>query len=210
MAYRKTNNRVLDLHLLALIAQGNHLAYLLLKKRYEKYSRIICKRLFESNYDSGITPPELFLVCGGCFKDVITKYDPQGVPFYSYWLDVTNQKLREYIVDNSYTAKAKAFNGVINLDDETDIKKLNLELIYENDDDYIQEKNKRELIKIIESNKEAFTHKEFVILHYVLEGYSIAELEHGNLMSRSTLYLTFKNGSSKLKELVSQVKKNNY
>ena len=207
MAFFRTRNRVLDLHLHSLVAQGNHAAFLQLKYRYEKYSRIICKQFYEKNLDSGVSSPDLFSVCMSCFKSVLVKYDPQGKCFYDFWKKVTEQALTDYLLVNSYKAKAKTFDGIISLDYEEEEKKLNLELIRENDEDYIKEKFRREIIKLIDTHKDSFNKKEFLILHYTLEGYSIKELEHGEIMSRSSLYATSNSASRKLEELIKQVKK---
>lgn len=207
MAFHKTKNRALDLHLHSLVAQGNHSAFLLLKQRYEKYSRIVSKQVFEKNQDSGVTTMDLFSVCISCFKDILVKYDPQKKAFYDFWKKITEQEMNDYMLVNSYKAKAKTFNGVISLDSEDEEKKINLELIRENDEDYIKEKFRKEIVKLIDAHKDSFTIKEFVILHYTLEGYSIQELEHGDIMSRSSLYATSHTASRKLAELIKQVKK---
>lgn len=208
MSFRKTKNRALDNYLHSLIAQGNHLAYLRLKKRYEKYSRIICKQALERNLDSGVTLADLFAVCSACFKEIILKYNPQKLPFYSFWKDVATQEINDYFLINSYNAKARTFNGIINLDEENDEKKLNLELIRETDEDYIREKNRRDALRIIDLNTTSFSHKELVVLHYILDGYTIKELEHGDLMSRSMLYLTYNNAIKKLRKIILSLKLN--
>ena len=207
MTFHCTRNRAIDLHLHTLVAQGNHSAFLKLKNRYEKYSRIISRQFYEKNLDSGVEFFDLFLVCMSSFKSVLVKYDPQGRPLYDFWKKVTEQALYDYLLVNSYKAKAKTFNGVISLDYEEEEKKLNLELIRENDEDYLKDKLKREIIKIIDSHKDSFSKKEFLILHYNLEGYSIRELEHGEIMSRSSLYATSNSANRKLEELIREVKK---
>lgn len=201
MPFNRTKNRVLDLHLHTLIAQGNHVAFLMLKKRYEKYSRIISRQALDKYKNSGVSFMDLFSVCIACFKEVLTKYDVQRMPLYDYWKEVTNQKIVDYLLSNSYTAKAKTFYGILNLDNEDDEKRINLELIRENDEEYIKEKSRREALRIISEHKEVFTRKEFFLLHYFFEGYTIQELEHGGVMSRSSLYATFDKAYNKLADL---------
>lgn len=206
MAFQRTKNRALDLYLHSLIAQGNHLAFLLLKNRYEKYSRIVSKQIFEKNQDSGVSFLDLFSVCMSCFKTILVKYDPQKKPFYDFWQKLTEQELNDYLLVNSYKARARVFDGVISLDYEEEEKKLNLELIRENDEDYLKAKFRNEITRLIDSHKDSFTTKELVILHCTLDGYKLQELEHGEIMSRSSLYATYNSATKKLEELIKQIK----
>lgn len=207
MPFNRTKNRVLDLYLHSLIAQGNHLAFVMLKKRYEKYSRILCRDILQKYPNSGVNFLETFSVCMSCFKEVTTKYNPEKMPFYDYWQDVTSQRVVDYLLSNSYTARAKSFYGILNLDNEDDEKKLNLELIRENDIDYIKEKAHKEAIRILENNRESFSKKEFILLHYIFEGFTIQEMEHGGIMSRSSLYATFNTAYEKLTNIAKEERK---
>lgn len=207
MPFNRTKNRVLDLHLHSLIAQGNHIAFLMLKRRYEKYSRILCKEVLAKYANSGVSLMDLFSVCMACFKEVVIKYDEQRMPLYDYWKEVTSQRVIDYLLRNSYTAKAKTFYGILNLDNEDDEKKINLELIRENDEDYIKAKAHKEALRIISENRNAFTNKEFFLLHYFFEGYTIQELAHGEVMSRSSLYSTFNSAYEKLTFIAQEERK---
>lgn len=201
MAFNKTGNRLLDLHLHALVAQGNHEAFLMIKKRYEKYAWILCKETLDKNQGTGITSAELVAVCMSSFKNVLIKYDEQQSAFYDFWLNLTKQSISDYILKNSYKAKAKVFNGIASFDYEEDERKINLEIIREDDGSDIANKLCEELLNYANQHREQFTNKEMVLIKCFARGYYLNEIMALDLMSRSTLYATFNSLKTKVASL---------
>ena len=82
------------------------------------------------------------------------------------------------------------------------------ELIAERDDEKITKRQIFEVKTQLYKYKAFFTDQEFSIVNLILSGYSFADLEHGEMMSRTTLYLTFKNAVKKLKKYIKQGQEN--
>ena len=202
MPPQKSYNRILDEHLHILVAQGNHEAYLRLKKRYNSYADALVHDFLDQYPDSGVSFGDLMAVCNSRFLFVVTKYDTQLCSFFTFWKEMCEQAMMDYYVDNSYFGNARAFRGCIHLDEELDERKVAGEMICERDDTYLTEKMKREMRRLLKKYKVHFTKQEFGLLHLLLEGYSIAELEHSKLLGRSHLYLTCKSACLKLHKIV--------
>ncbi len=203
-------NRILDEHLHTLITQGNHEAFERLKRRYQHHSYALCHDLLNQYQKTGISITELMAVCEGQFVFIVKKYDPSLSTFFSFWKDITLHRLMDYLIDNSYKADSADINGNISLDQEfEDRHTISDYYIYEKDDDYREKKRKLfEIKNVIAKNDDVFTKQEAALLNLVLDGYTIADLEHSGVMSRSALYLTFKSATSKLEKLVKRIKGN--
>ena len=199
-------NRILDEHLHTLIAQGNHEALERLKRRYRYHSYGLCHDLLNHYQKTGITITELMAVCEDLFVFIVEKYDPSQSTFFSFWKETTTHRLIDYLVDNSYKADSTDINGNISLDQEFEDKHTISDYIHETDD--LREKKRKifEIKNVIAKNDDVFTKQEAAILNLVLNGYTIADLEHSGVMSRSALYLTFNNAVSKLQKLVKRIK----
>ena len=203
----KSYRRILDEHLHILIAQGNHEAYLKLARRYKEYAENLTRELMEQYPGSGVLSSEIMAVCSHRFPYIVKKYDPQLCSFYTFWKEASEQAVIDYFIDNSYLASAKVFRGFIHYDEEIDERRLNYERVAENDDNKHIERLARELKRILTKNKDKFKKQEFAVIYLILEGYSIKELEHGGIMSRSSLYLTFTSACNKLKDILETRKK---
>ena len=204
-------NRILDEHLHTLIAQGNHEAFERLKRRYQYHSYALCHDLLNQYQKTGISITELMAVCEGQFVFIVKKYDPSLSTFFSFWKDVTMHRLMDYLVDNSYKIDSPDINGNISLDQEFEDKHTLSDYIYEKDDDFREKKRKLfEIKNVIARNDDVFTKQEAALLNLILNGYSIADLEHSGVMSRSALYLTFKSATEKLQKLIKRIKGNKF
>ena len=203
----KSYRRILDEHLHILIAQGNHEAYLRLTKSYKEFAEILARELLERYPGSGVLFSEVVAVCSHRFPYIVKKYDPQLCSFYTFWRETSEQAVIDYFIDNSYLATAKTFRGFLHYDEETDEKRLNYEHLAEGDEDYRIEKMVREIKRILSNYKNKFKSMEFTILLLTLDGYSLKELEHCGMMSRSNLYLTFTIACDKLKNILEQNRK---
>ena len=198
----KSYNAILDEHLHVLIAQGNHEAYIKLKKRYIRHSLRLCKETLSLYSDTGVSLGDLTAVCSDCFVLAVTKFDPSLSSFYSFWKKITKHHVMQYLLNNSYLADACLFKGSFSLDQEFEDSNLYAEVLCEKDEDKYEQKLIADVRRVISVNSIFFTKKEAVILSLVLEGYSIAELEHSGVLSKSKLYLTFNNAVKKLQQLV--------
>ena len=116
----------------------------------------------------------------------------------------------DYLVDNSYKADSLELNGNISLDQELEDRHPLSDYIHEKDD--LREKKRKlfEIKNVIARNDDVFTKQEAALLNLVLSGYTIADLEHSGVMSRSSLYLTFKTAVEKLQKLVRKIKGNKF
>ena len=202
-------NRILDEHLHTLIAQGNHEALERLKRRYHYHSLTLCHDLLHQYQKTGISVSELMAVCEGLFVFIVKKFDPSLSTFFSFWKEHTMHRLMDYLVDNSYKADSTDINGNISLDQEFEDKHSLSEFISERDDDTREKKRQLfEIKNVIANHEDVFTKQEAALLNLVLSGYTIADLEHSGVMSRSALYLTFKSGTEKLQKLIKKLKGN--
>ena len=203
-------NRILDEHLHTLIAQGNHEALERLTRRYYHHALTLCHDLLHQYPKTGITTQELMTVCEGSFVSVIEKYDPALSSFFSFWKDTTIHRLMDYLIDNSYHDDSTGFKGNISIDQEFDDNHTLSDYICEKDDDREKKRKIFEIKSVIAKNEELFTQQETALLNLVLDGYTIPELEHSGVMSRSGLYLTFNNAVEKLQTLVKKIKINKF
>ena len=203
-------NRILDEHLHTLIAQGNHEAFERLKRRYHYHSLALCRDLLDHYQKTGISVSELMAVSEGLFISIVEKFDPSLSSFFSFWKESTMHRLMDYLVDNSYKADSTDLNGNISLDQELEDRHPLSDFIHEKDD--LREKKRQlfEIKNVIASNDDVFTKQETALLNLVLSGYTIADLEHSGVMSRSALYLTFKTAVEKLQKLVRKIKGNKF
>lgn len=198
----KTYNRLVDEHLHSLIAQGNHQAFLQLKKRYQKNIYSLTFDLLGKFQNTGIQPKEIFALCEDYFDYAVRKYDPQLSSFYYFWKEITTNYALDYIKDNSYRGDALMFNGLFSLDDAFDDGHLFSDVIAESDEETFKRKLIYEVGDIIRRFSFMFTKEEIVLMSLALDGYTLVEMEKGNMMSRSEVYLTFKNALRKVKNLM--------
>lgn len=203
----KSYNRILDEHLHSLITQGNHEAYLKLARRYRLYAKHLTQEILEQYQGSGVSFSDIMAVFSSHFRYVVRKYDQQQTSFYSFWKESSEKVVMDYLIENSYSANAKAFRGFIHFDEEDDEKRTYEDRIHENDKDYFTERLIRELKRLLKANKIRFKNLEFTILYLLLDGYTIADLEHSGIMSRAGLYLTFNNACKKMKRIVQTSRK---
>ena len=203
---QKSYNTILDEHLHILIAQGNHEAYEHLKKRYHFHGIQLCRDILKQYDKSGISIPDLVIVCDSYFRSVVEKYDAELSSFYSFWKQTTSHQIMEYVTDNSYTADASTFSGSISIDQEFEDNHSFADLLCEIDDNKIKRKKIGEIKHLISKFEAHFIKQESALLNLVLDGYSIADLEHGGVMSKTALYLTFKNAIEKLQKILDVVR----
>ena len=201
-------NRLLDEHLHTLIAQGNHEALEKLKKRYFYHSLSLCHDLLKQYPKTGVSLEELMTVCDGLFVFVVEKFDPSLSSFFSFWKDTTIHRVMDYLIDNSYRIDSSGFNGNVSIDQELEDNHPLSDYICEKDDNRERKRKIFEIKSVIARNDDIFTKQETALLNLVLDGYTVAELEHSGVMSRSNLYLTFNNALTKLQKLVRKVKGN--
>ena len=207
---KRSYNRILDEHLHILIAQGNHEAYQRLKKRYRFHALKLCRDILSQYSKSGITISDLLVVCDDCFPFAVGKFDSSLSSFFSFWKEMTTQTIMDYLVNNAYTADASEFSGAISMDQEFEDRHVFSDYIAENDDDLHKRKMIRDLRNIIAKNECSFSIKEYALLNLILDGYSIGDLEHTGLLSRSKIYLTFNSAVKKLKTIIDRTKTNSH
>lgn len=199
---QRSFNTILDDYLHILVAQGNHEAYEKLKKRYHYHAINLCKDILKQYDESGVTPIDLVAVCDSCFRSIVEKYDVELSSFFSFWKQSASHQILRYLADNSYNGDASNFKGSISIDQELENNHSFSDLLCEIDDGKLKRKKIADVRRIISKNLRSFTQQESAMLNLVLDGYSIADLEHGGIMSRSTLYLTFNNAIEKLQKII--------
>lgn len=208
MPKKSHNNQSLDEQLLRLIAQGNHEAYGRLVKRYKFHTFSLCKDVLMQYVNTGVTIKELTMVCDGSFQNIVKKFDVSLNSFYSFWKGMATHRMMEYLIDNSYVIEFGDVRSVISLDEDFEDRHPAVDMICEKDDEKANRRILFEVKNVILKNPDAFTDLESMVLRFVLDGYSLPELEHSGVMSMSTLYLTFKNATEKLQKLIKKIKLN--
>ena len=203
-------NRILDEHLHALVAQGNHEALAKLKRRYHYHSLALCRDLLNQYQKTGISVGELLTVCEDTFVFVIQKFDASLSSFFSFWKDTTIHRLMDYLVDNAYKEDSNGFKGNVSIDQTFDDNHSFSDYLFEKDDDREKKRKIFEIKNIIMQNEELFSQQEKALLNLVLDGYTIAELNHGGMMRKSMLYLTFNNAVTKLQTLIKKLRGNKF
>ena len=198
-------HRILDEHLHSLIAQGNHEAYEKLKKRYRYHSLALCHDILKQYPNTGIEANELIAVCENFFASVVGKYDPSVSSFFTYWKEITTRAIMDYLIDNSYGASGGE-NSLVSIDQELDNRHVFFDYINEKDEDRERKRKIFEVKNIIARNDDVFLKEERMLLNLILDGYSIADLEHSGVMSRSKLYLTFNSAVRKLRRLIRRIR----
>ena len=199
---KKSYNTILDEHLHILVAQGNHEAFEKLKKRYHFHAIQLCRDILQQYEKTGVMASDLVNVCDSCFRSIVEKYDTELSSFYSFWKQIISHQVMEYLTDNSYTGDASSFNGSISLDQGFEDNHSFADLLCEIDDSKVKRKKIAEIKHILTKFELHFTKQEGALLNLILEGYSIADLEHGGVMSKSTLYLTFSTAIEKLQKII--------
>ena len=203
----KSYTRILDEHLHILISQGNHEAYLRLTKRYREYANSLARELLDQYPGSGVSFIDAVAICSDVFPKVVKKFDHQKCSFFVFWKESSENAIVDYLLDNSYQANAKVFRGIIRLDEETSERRLFFDRVSENDNDYYKERLIKELKRLLNHYKVHFKRQEFALMHLILQGYDVKDLEHTGMMSRSHLYLTFNSACEKLRRIIEKRKK---
>ena len=203
-------HRILDEHLHALIAQGNHEALAKLKRRYFYHSLALCRDLLSQYQKTGISIQELMTVCEDSFIGIVRRYDSSLSSFFSFWKDSTIHRLMDYLVDYAYKEDSVGFKGNISIDQEFDDSHTISDYLFEKDENREKKRQLFEIKNVVAQNEDIFTKQEKTLLNLVLDGYTIGELEHSGVLSRSQLYLTFKNAVTKLRSLIKKIKTNKF
>ena len=200
---KKSYNRILDEHLHILIAQGNHEAYVRLKKCYHLHSLSLCSDILMQYPESGVARSELVTICDDYFPVVVAKFNPALSSFYSFWKEGTIKEIMDYMIDNSYGADAFSFRGSVSFNQENEKNGNDYsDILAEVDDNREKRRMMFEIRGLIARSSWLFSSQEKTLLILLLEGYSFKELEHNGVMSRSTLYLTFNIAIRKLKNCI--------
>ena len=199
---KKSYNRILDEHLHILVAQGNHEAFEKLEKRYHFHGIYLCREILKQYEETGISVADLVMVCDSSFRSIVEKYDAGLSSFFSFWKQIAGHQLMEYLTNNSYTADASNFKGSLSIDQEFEDCRSFADLLCEIDDSKNKRKRIADIKRIISKHELHFTKQESAMLNLVLEGYSIPDLEHSGVMSRSSLYLTFNAAVEKLRKII--------
>jgi len=199
---KKSYNTILDEHLHILIAQGNHEAFERLEKRYHFHAICLCNEILKQYEETGISVADLIVVCESSFRSIVEKYDAELSSFFSFWKRIVSHQIMEYLTDNSYTADASTFKGSISIDQELENNRSFADLLCEIDDNKNKRKRIADIKRIINRNLLHFTKQESSMLNLILDGYSIPDLEHSGIMSRSSLYLTFNVAVEKLRKII--------
>ena len=205
---KKSYNTILDEHLHILVAQGNHEAFVKLKKRYHFHMSQLCYDILKQYESTGISHSELMTICDNGFRFVVEKYDAELSSFFSFWKQTTSHQIMEYLTINSYTGDASVFKGSISIDQEFEDNHSFADLLCEKDETKIKRKKIAEIKSVIAKYEKHFTKLENALLNLILEGYSIADLEHGGVMSKTHLYLTFNTAVNKLQKIIFGLRNN--
>ena len=202
-------NQTLDEQLHRLTAQGNHEAYERLVKRYRFHTFSLCRDVLAQYPNTGVSIKELTTVCAGYFQTIVSKFDASLNSFFSFWKEMVMHHVMQYLINNSYVTEFDGVRGVVSLDDDFEDRHPVSDMICEKDDDRMKKRFIFEIKNIIMWNRDSFTDQESMVLGFVLNGYTLGELEHTGVMSLSSLYLTFNSATKKLQKLVKRIKINN-
>ncbi|NLB48391.1 MAG: sigma-70 family RNA polymerase sigma factor [Erysipelotrichia bacterium] len=202
MPKKLPRNRLTDEYLHTLCAQGNHDAYMLLANRYQRYSRKIINQILEEYPGSGISFHELMAVNNDRFPYIVQKFNPELNYFYAFWRKVISRSIMDYVMQNSYNARARTFKGTFILDDENDERIAICRYLHEEDESYLIQWQIREIAELVETNAQLFEYKERLVLQCIFQGLTLSEIAKSGLIKRSTLYLTYNKVIEKLKKLL--------
>ena len=194
----KTYNRNLDEHLHILIAQGNYEAYQRLIKRYRIHAATLCREILQQYPKTTANFQDLMAICRNYFIFVVQKFDNQLSSFFSFWKEQTKQVIMDYLIENMDDVYDEDMRFIIYLDEEYDARHSASDFICEKDDIKQRKRLAFETRNLIARNEKMFSPQEVAILYFILDGYSISELEHCDMMKRSCLYLTFNSAIEKL------------
>ena len=128
--------------------------------------------------------------------------------FISFWKEITVQKIMEYLVNNSYTVSLDGIKRSLSIDQKFEDNHFVIDVIHEKDDHKVKQRKIFEIKNLIMRNEELFDPQEITLLNFILDGYTLAELEHSGMMSRSTLYHMFNTAVEKLQKLIKRIKGN--
>ncbi len=195
----KNYNFILDEHLHILITQGNHEAFIELKRRYSIHANALCKKLLSQYPNTGVSLKELVAVCDDTFPIVLRKYLSGVSSFYLFWEKLATQAAMDHLVDFSYGAEGVFFSTIFSIDSDIEGKYGSLEFLKEKDQNREAKRQVFEVKSILEKYKKFFTETEKSLLNLVLSGLSISDIESTGIYSRSQLYLTFSNAIAKVK-----------
>lgn len=205
-------HRLLDEHLHTLIAQGNHEALEKLEKRYHRHAVALCHDILAQYPRTGISIEELMAVCENSFVFIVSKFDPAISSFFTFWKEHALHRVMDYLINNSFNTDSSILKRNVSMDQEfgeEDNRNLSA-FIYEKDDNREKKRKIFEVKNVIAKHDDVFTKQESALLFLVLDGYTIPELEHSGVMSRSGLYLTFNSAINKLRKLIKKIKPNKY
>lgn len=198
----KTYNRIFEEHLCELITQGNHEAFVRLKKRYDRHAVFLVRKLLETYPCSGLTLREVLSVHDNHFPYVIKKYNPELCSFYYYWEKSVTRYITDFIMENSYRCNAKTFVGAFSYDDEYEDGNEYSSVLAENDEETKRKRIVKEVETLIERYPMFFELEELSVIKLALNGYSFLEIEKSGMMSRSKVFLTFNSAYKKLEKLM--------
>ena len=203
-----TYKHVLDEHLHILVAQGNHEAFVELKKRYHKHADVLCARLLTQYPKTGIAKKELVGICDSHFPTIIRKYMSGMSSFYLFWEMCAKQEAMDFLVDFSYEAEGVFFSSTFSIDVDIEGKYGSLEFLHERDQNKDLKRKIFEARATLAKYDKFFTEVEKSLLNLAIAGYTVSDLEKTGIYSRSQLYLTFKTASEKMKKYLTLIKKN--
>ena len=205
---KRSLHQTVDEQLHRLIAQGNHEAYGRLLKRYKFHTFNLCHDVLLQYSNTGVTIKELMTVCDCFFQNIIRKFDATLNSFFSFWKGMTLRRMIEYLIDNSYILEFDSPRMIMSIDEEFEDRHPAVDMICEKDDEISKRVYLFEIKNAFLKNIDSFSKQEGMVLRFVLDGYSLPELEHSGVMSLSTLYLTFKTATEKLQKLIKKLKTN--
>lgn len=205
---KKSYFSILDEHLHILVTEGCHEALERLQKRYRFHAANLCRDLLNQYMRTGIRVRELMQLCDNSFLYIVRNYDSGLNSFFSYWKEYTLHKIMEYMINNSYITNLEAIQGLSLEDQEKENERRFSAFLLEKDDVRVKKRKAFEIKNFIFKHERSFSSQESTLLNFVLDGFSLRELEHVGLISRSKLYLTFNAAIDKLKNLIKQIRGN--
>lgn len=205
---KRSYHCLVDEHLHNLIAQGNYEAFEGLKKRYKRHALQICHDILSRYRKTGVSLRELMMVCDSCFLPIVKKFNSSLNSFFSFWKESTFHQIMGYLVDSGYINESDAPINAFSIDQVYEDKHPFSDKLCEKDDAFSLKRKIYEIKSIILQRKSIFTSQESTLLEFVLDGYTLGDLEHAGMLSKSTLYLTFKNAVHKLRKLLDEKKAN--
>ena len=190
------NKKLTDEEIVTLIQQGNVDVAIDFYEKYKRLSYKVALAFISENPKSGIEKSDYLAICYQAIHKAIFSFRNDMDNFYCYWEKVANNDLLKLVSRDSYTCRAKTFDGV-SLDAQNDGYLENSSYLGSSDSHIDQILLLDSIIDILTDKNNDFTLEEQNILLMTIEGYSPKEIAKTLKIKQQKVYYILKNTQEK-------------